>query len=227
VVVTDIRNDLTYDELLEEIRRRGTDRLGPKTSWTWQDDPKWLLFALARYKFVSKMIDGVDGVLEVGCGDGFGARIVAQTVRNLVAIDINTAFIESARSITNERYPITFKLHDMLQGPVSGQFGAVYSLDVLEHIAAADEDRFVANAIASLDPHGICIIGMPSVESQAYASKYSKLGHINCKEQPALKAFMSKYFHNVFIFSMNDEIVHTGFSKMSHYNIALCCTKKA
>ena len=28
---------------------------------------------------------------------------------------------------------------------------------------------------------------------------------------------MSKFFHNVFIFSMNDEVIHTGFYPMAHY----------
>ena len=33
---------------------------------------------------------------------------------------------------------------------------------------------------------------------------------------------LEKYFKNVFLFSMNDEVVHTGFSKMAHYLICLC-----
>lgn len=37
---------------------------------------------------------------------------------------------------------------------------------------------------------------------------------------------MLPHFHNVFMFSMNDEVVHTGYGKMSHYNIALCCGSK-
>ena len=54
------------------------------------------------------------------------------------------------------------------------------------------------------------------------------MGHVNCKEQPAFKKLMQKYFHNVFMFSMNDvaKSFHTGFGKMSHYNIALCCGKR-
>jgi hypothetical protein len=28
------------------------------------------------------------------------------------------------------------------------------------------------------------------------------------------------------MFSMNDEVVHTGYAAMSHYNLALCCGKK-
>ena len=55
------------------------------------------------------------------------------------------------------------------------------------------------------------IIGTPSLESQAYASPPSKAGHINCKSGDELKALLSSYFHNVFLFSMNDEVVHTGF----------------
>ena len=37
---------------------------------------------------------------------------------------------------------------------------------------------------------------------------------------------MQRHFHNVFLFSMNDEVVHTGFSPMAHYLLALCCTKR-
>jgi hypothetical protein len=81
----------------------------------------------------------------------------------------------------------------------------------------------MTNLVAPLQPHGTLIVGTPSLESQAYASKFSKLGHVNCKSQSALKQLMEVYFHNVFMFSMNDEVVHTGYGKMSHYNIALCC----
>ena len=41
-----------------------------------------------------------------------------------------------------------------------------------------------------------------------------------------LKFLMLKYFNKVFIFSMNDEVVHTGFYPMSHYYFALCVSKK-
>ena len=34
------------------------------------------------------------------------------------------------------------------------------------------------------------------------------------------------YLFYVFIFSMNDEVVHTGFTKMAHYLLGLCCSPK-
>ena len=70
------------------------------------------------------------------------------------------------------------------------------------------------------------IVGMPSLESQKYASYKSKKGHINCKTGDDLKKTFEFFFHNVILFSMNDEVVHTGFNKMAHYLIVLCTGKK-
>ena len=69
-------------------------------------------------------------------------------------------------------------------------------------------------------------MGTPSIQSQAYASPQSKEGHINCKDQRALKELMLNFFENVFVFAMNDEVVHTGFYAMAHYLIALGVGKK-
>ena len=44
---------------------------------------------------------------------------------------------------------------------------------------------------------GVCIIGMPSVQSQIYASEIIKLGHINCKTGEYLKIFLQKFFEKV------------------------------
>jgi hypothetical protein len=77
-----------------------------------------------------------------------------------------------------------------------------------------------------LTEHGVAIIGMPSLESQTHASPTSQGGHVNCKSMPDLKKTMKKYFHNVFMFSMNDEVVHTGYYPMAHYLFAVCSGKR-
>ena len=70
------------------------------------------------------------------------------------------------------------------------------------------------------------ILGMPSLESQQYASPQSKAGHVNCKSGEDLKKLLVHYFDNVFLFSMNDEVVHTGYTPMAHYLLVLCCSKR-
>ena len=41
-----------------------------------------------------------------------------------------------------------------------------------------------------------------------------------------LKSLLEQYFHSVFLFSMNDEVVHTGFYPMAHYLLAICSHKR-
>jgi len=205
----------------------GLASLGLTTNQVWRDDPRHLLFILARCKFVAKMLSGKRRVLEVGCGDAFGSRIVRQEVDDLCAVDFDSVFIKDANERMDERWKFDCRVHDMLSGPVEGgPFDAAYTLDVIEHIDIKDEDLFVANIVKSLDEHGVLIVGSPSIQSQVYASEYSKQGHVNCKDHKQLKDLMLKYFDNVFIFSMNDEVVHTGYYPMAHYLFALCVGRK-
>jgi 2-polyprenyl-3-methyl-5-hydroxy-6-metoxy-1,4-benzoquinol methylase len=210
-----------------EVQRRiGETRLGVLKNWEWHDDPKRVLFSMARYKFIAKMLAGRRNVLEIGCGDAFNAPIVMQSVEKLTVTDFDPLFIEDA--LKNRRAPYLYDaaVLDIVRDEIKGTFDAVYSLDVLEHIPASDEDAVLTKVAKALTHDGVAIIGMPSLESQLYASPASKEGHINCKTAPDLKALMEKYFHTVFIFSMNDEVVHTGYHKMAHYLLALCCHKR-
>ncbi len=216
-----------YQILLTQAEQEGLERMGLMSSQVWRDDPRRLLFVLARYKFVSKMFSGMSRVLEVGCADAFGTRIVRQEVPTVVATDFDPLFIERNRARPESRWPVEYQVHDMMAGPVAGDFDGVYAVDVIEHILPADEDQFVGNLASSLNARGACLLGSPSIHSQAYASPQSKQGHVNCKDGPGMRALLGRHFHNVFVFSMNDEVVHTGFTPMAHYLWALGCYRKA
>ncbi|MDR3514233.1 MAG: class I SAM-dependent methyltransferase [Azospirillaceae bacterium] len=204
----------------------GLARFGVMINEAWHQDPRRVLFVLARHKFVARMLAGKANVLEIGCADAFGTRLVQQEVGAVTAVDFDPVFIADAEARADAHWPLTLRVHDLLQGPVPGTFDAAYALDVLEHINPADEDKFLTHAIAALSQQGVLILGMPSLESQAYASPQSREGHVNCKSGPQFRALMQRHFHNVFLFSMNDEVVHTGFQAMAHYLIAVCCGKR-
>ncbi len=211
-----------------EVQSRiGPTRLGVLKNWEWYDDPKRFLFSMARYKFVSKMFAGRERVLELGCGDGFNAPIVAQTVKHLTISDFDPVFIKDAQERVRDRFGYEARVTDLLNDEIEGSFDGIYMMDVLEHIPAEREHEVLGKITRALTPNGAAIIGMPSLESQAYASPPSRAGHINCKTMPDLQAVLQQHFHNVFMFSMNDEVVHTGYHKMAHYLIGLCCGKKS
>jgi 2-polyprenyl-3-methyl-5-hydroxy-6-metoxy-1,4-benzoquinol methylase len=215
-----------YNIMIEKAEQKGLETLGLMTSQAWDDDPKRLTFTLARYKFVAKMLSGRKRVLEIGCADAFGTRIVLQEVHTLTAVDFDPAFVEDVNKRMNPKWPFECYEHNMLEGPVPGEYDAGYALDVLEHIRPEDEAVFLKNLVSSLAPHGVAIIGMPSLESQPFASPISRAGHVNCKSMPDLKHTLAGFFHNVFMFSMSDEVVHTGYHKMAHYLLALCCEQR-
>ncbi|MEQ9518374.1 MAG: class I SAM-dependent methyltransferase [Parvibaculum sp.] len=215
-----------YKLLMDVKEKHGIASFGLMANESWACDPKRTLFTLARYKFVGKMLAGKASVLEVGCADAFGTRIVQQHVGSVVATDIDPIFIEDAENRMDPSWPLELRVHDMIAGPIEGPFNAAYSLDVLEHIRAEDERAFLGNVASSLTPTGVAIVGMPSLESQAYASPQSKEGHVNCKSGEDFKMLMEEFFENCFLFSMNDEVIHTGFSKMAHYVLVLGCMPK-
>ena len=59
------------NQMIVEIKKaHGISRLGLHANKQWHEDPKHLLFSMARYKFIAKMLSGKKNVLEAGCGDG-------------------------------------------------------------------------------------------------------------------------------------------------------------
>jgi SAM-dependent methyltransferase len=186
--------------------------LGVHTSYGWEMDPKRLGFTAARYKFVGKMLEGKKSVLEVGCGDAFFSRVVRQHMATdgfLQVVDINRGYIGSAKKNNPKdgRWRVYPGDWDILKGPLAPatRFEAVYCLDVFEHIA--EEDLLLGN-LSRCAP--VCLVGAPSLESQAWASEISRLEHVNCKTKEGLREAMKRHFSQVFMFGMNDEVLHTG-----------------
>lgn len=217
-----------YQPAIETAEREGLTRMGLTTNWMWRTDPKRLTFVFSRYKFVAKMLVGKQRVLEIGCADGFASQIVRREVGHLTGLDFDPVFVEHAAEHSDPEWPIEFVQHDMLTGPVpiSEKFDAIYSCDVFEHIAPEREHDFLKNALSALTNTGVLILGMPSLESQPYAAPHNKIAHVNCKSGESFRELMNSYFENVFVFSMNDEVIHTGFLPMAQYLFVLCCGQK-
>ena len=196
-------------------------RLGPASANAYIDDPAMLAFILARYKFAASILAHRERVLEIGCGDAVGAPIVAKCVGELHCTDIDEEQLED--NITRFKAMggetgVRFGYNDFRRIALpSRPYDGAFAIDVIEHVFPEEEQRWLDNICASLDPHGCLLIGTPNVTASQYASPHSREGHVNLKSAEALRELGVSRFHNVFLFGMNDCVVHTGFPPMCHY----------
>ena len=192
------------------------------------NNPRHILFTLARYKFAARMLapDRTHDILELGCGEGFGTLLLAQGGHRVSAVDFDPPAIKHARS-TLSASGIDFRSGDILSDEDFGQFDAVVSLDVIEHIERSRQDDYFRTVVRSLRPDGFAVIGTPNEAAAAHASEASMVGHINLFTAERLVSTARQWFTNVFVFGMNDEVMHTGYYAMSHYVFILACGKRS
>ena len=221
-------NDKLSEEKLwkDTTKMLGYNEITLSSHWSYNfiTDPKRLGFVLSRYKFAAKMSASNTTVLELGCSEGIGVPILLERVDSYLGVDLDKDAIKVANvNMNSDKCKF---IHDDFLNKKYGKFETVISLDVIEHIYSDCENLYFDTIVNNLSENGICIIGTPNISADQYASKASKLGHVNLYSQKRLVNLMKKYFHQVLPFGMNDEVMHTGFSEMTHYLINIGCHKK-
>lgn len=210
-----------FREIIADHGAATPTRLGPYAAHAWRADPRMLFIAMARYKFAAKILAGRRSLLEIGCGDAFSMPILLQTVERTTGLDVEADIIAYDLAHCTFDGKADYRCHDIAVSPAEGVFDAALSLDVIEHILPEKVEDFVRNIAASLEPHSPMVMGTPNRTAAPYASPASRREHVNLLDHVSLAELLTGYFHNVFIFSMNDEVVHTGFYPMAQYLMAL------
>src|SRR4051812_17219168 len=100
----DVTKEPQYKICVDLRNKQGLAQFGLMSNQVWHDDPRRLTFLLSRYKFVSKMFSGMKRVLEVGCADAFGTRLVRQEVPHVTAVDFDPVFIKDAQERTDPQW---------------------------------------------------------------------------------------------------------------------------
>lgn len=187
------------------------------------NDPVMGTIKLARYKFAAKMLSKDDVLLDLGCGNGFGTYFYSRFCKEATGMDLYARVSDAA-----ERFPgkgLQFIHGDILSPPRSimdNTFSVITMLDVIEHFYKDDGEKIVKTYHGYLPRNGMMIIGTPSRHSAEYRSAAGKKEHFHEYDPDELKDMCDGYFGRTLLFSMNDEIVHTGFSKLAWYVFLLC-----
>ncbi|MFC1508558.1 methyltransferase [Candidatus Omnitrophota bacterium] len=192
-------------------------KLGPWTSYSLINDPKHMCFVLSRYKFCVKMLKGKDVIMELGSGDGFGLPIIAQSAKKVYAVDWDKRILEGNAQRLKHLRNVEYLRVDLNKESPRVKADGAFLIDVIEHLEPKSERNFFNNIVKCLKPDSVLIVGTPNITASEYATHRSHVQHINLKSNKTLKKLMERYFENVFMFGMNDEVLHTGYDPMCHY----------
>ncbi len=160
-----------------------------------------------RYELAAMFCHGKH-VLEVGCGAGYGAAILASAAKKVVAFDNS----EEAIGYCKENYPsnrIDFHVGDIHAYELPDRYyDVVVAYEILEHIV--DGDLLLRLIKDALEPSGAAFISTPS--PIAHGSGF----HLHEYDLEELENLLSAYFkkyvilnHRPGTFSFNMEGVHT------------------
>ena len=97
-------------------------------------------------------------VLEAGCGEGYGADLIAGVARRVIAVDYDEATVAHVRA----RYPRVEVIHgNLAELPLAdGSVDVVVNFQVIEHLW--DQPQFVSECARVLRPSGLLMVSTPN-----------------------------------------------------------------
>ncbi len=223
--MTTLKETKSNWECVAEMMRAEPISLGKYAAYWCHKTPRRLLHSMSYYKFAAKMIGKNKRVLDIGCNEGLGTWLLAKECGYAQGVDFDESALVAAKKNFTDQI-VNFEYLDVLHTPLHAEWDAIVNFDVIEHILPEHTEKFMHTIRQGLKKNGIAIIGSPSLISQQFASDISKRGHVNILSSEQWEKLMRKHFNNVFIFAANDEVIHTGYMPLAHYQIALCCNKK-
>ena len=146
--------ELDYSLLIGQIDQ-SKERLVPEV-----DSASWLEIHLMPYRYAVPFVEGAE-VLEVGCGNGYGAALLAGAAARVVAFDLHdepVAYAMAHYARPNLEFFVgsagePFPLPD-------ASFDLVFSSETLEHVERWE--RMLDEVGRVLRPGGLCILKTPN-----------------------------------------------------------------
>ena len=221
-----MKSDYTLDHEWERYGDYPRVSLSPFASHLLDNDLLALFIKLARYKFATRLIQPNSTVVDLGCGDGLGSLFLSQHSKKTIGVDIHRASTDYCRANYN-RPNLEFVRSSGEDFRAEEPVDAVVCLDTVEHVPQDVAPRLIGNIGRILKPSGILILGTPSIYSQPYASPNRIAQHYIEYTREKLEHLVAPFFARTLFFSMNDELVHTGFDRLAWYLLLICSSPTA
>lgn len=145
-----------------------------------------------RYAFAQPLAAG-RRVLDVACGEGYGAALLAGTAASVLGVDCAAEAVAHARA----RYPhprLRFEVDDAtrLDGVADASIDLVVSFETLEHLA--DHDGLLAALARVLAPGGLLLLSTPDRRTYSELPGHHNPHHVRELDRAEFEALLARHF---------------------------------
>ena len=131
---------------------------GERTLPDVPEENYWFRRHLAVYRWIGERCRG-KRVVDMACGEGYGAAVLAQTAAAVIGVDANPEAFEHAR--LRYRAPnLSFERALVEQFDEGAPFDAIVFLQTIEHVEQADQ--LLARFASLLAPGGVLFVTTPN-----------------------------------------------------------------
>jgi ubiquinone/menaquinone biosynthesis C-methylase UbiE len=152
---------------------------------------------LHRYAFARRFVGG-RRVLDLGCGLGYGAELIAPHTREVVSLDHDRETILHAR--TNRTHGLgPFVLGDAFRLPFrAAMFDVVIAFELIEHVT--EQQALAAEVRRVLTPEGVLLMSSP--DTLVYSGKLGERNPFHPKEMTTegLCALVRPHFERIIVY---------------------------
>jgi SAM-dependent methyltransferase len=151
----------------------------------------WHRYALAR------QLSSHCTVLDVACGEGYGAAMVAETAYKVVGVDLSADVIQHAKNNYGHHTNLQFVIASCERLPFSdASFDFAISFETIEHIEKQKE--FISELTRVLRPDGVLILSSPNKRLYSDAHDYHNEFHVRELYRNELEELLHMAFPHIF-----------------------------
>jgi ubiquinone/menaquinone biosynthesis C-methylase UbiE len=145
-----------------------------------------------RYHFAARWVRG-KRVLDVACGEGYGAALLAREAAHVTGVDVAQPAIDHAKRVYGHVGNAEFVRASCTQLPLAdGSVEAAVSFETLEHIEA--QEAFLDEIARVLSPDGVLVLSCPNKLEYSDKRNYQNEFHVKELYRDALAALVQARF---------------------------------
>jgi ubiquinone/menaquinone biosynthesis C-methylase UbiE len=145
-----------------------------------------------RYHFASRWVAG-KRVLDVACGEGYGAALLARQAAHVTGVDLSAAAIEHARGTYGGIANLELACAECTRLPLpDASIDVAVSFETLEHITA--QEAFLDELARVLKPEGVLLLSSPNKLEYSERRGFSNPFHVKELYREELAAMVGARF---------------------------------